>query len=111
MEIKIVLEKLKPRKCQFCPQIFGVESQLQMHVSTVHGKNKNFKCDFRNMSFGLNEDLNVNTETVHLITKSHKYPICDKSYGSKNYIHKWSMKRRGLFHVMFAIMQLSSTLF
>ena len=70
MEIKIILEKLKPHKCQFCPQIYGFKSQLQRHVRTVHDKNKNFNCDLFNKSIGLNKDLTVHRKRVPLKTKS-----------------------------------------
>ena len=58
--------------CNICHKTFGMKSDLNRHVKSVHDKIKDFNCDQCDKAFGQNGNLNRHIMIVHSKIKAFK---------------------------------------
>jgi uncharacterized Zn-finger protein len=85
--IKIVHDKIKEVKCEFCSQLFSLPTTLKMHIKSVHEKIRDLacpECDFKCSQIG--GGLNKHIKAVHRQIKDKQCPFCDYKSSESNYL-------------------------
>jgi len=72
--------------CEHCDKTFGQKGNLNVHINTIHLKQKNYKCDHCNESFGQKQNLNTHINTIHLKQKNYKCEHCECTFGEKGHL-------------------------
>jgi hypothetical protein len=67
-------------KCKICEKVFVHNCYLNVHLKTVHGKQKPFPCGACSSSFGSKGNLNKHVQVIHTGLKPFKCQICLTSF-------------------------------
>ena len=58
--------------CEHCDKTFGQKGNLNVHINTIHLKQKNFSCEHCDFTSGRKDYLKIHINTIHLKQKSFK---------------------------------------
>jgi len=72
--------------CEHCDKTFGQKGNLNVHINTIHLKQKNFKCDQCEYICGRKGNLNIHINTIHLKKRNFKCEHCEYTCGQKCYL-------------------------
>ena len=67
--------------CQICTLAFTTNSNLNRHVSVMHGNGKKYPCTRCGKSFGTKANMNVHIDVVHDGKKPFKCDYCEEEFG------------------------------
>jgi hypothetical protein len=89
--------------CPLCPEAFGEDSSLKLHLQTCHASFRKIKCDFCSFEFDTLQDMHVHVGNIHgpsnipskKLVKCQLCPTrCENSHGLsihmglKHYLHE-----------------------
>lgn len=79
--VRLVHERLRPYKCDFCERSFGLPRTLRIHIMG-HTKERPFTCNICQKSFRQKTELNLHMNN-HMSNSQFRCPICSHDRASQ----------------------------
>jgi uncharacterized Zn-finger protein len=75
---ELITDGKKPRmQFEICEAYFSAKSSLNLHIASVHDKQKQYYCELCNTKFTQKGSLKAHIKSVHEGKKTFKCDICD----------------------------------
>ena len=83
------IQKEKPSfQCSDCGSTFTKQSNLKLHIETIHEKKKPWLCSECGTSFGKQDGLKRHISIVHKGERPFSCSLCDRSFTEKGHLKK-----------------------